>query len=48
MSKFEGMQLPGGVTFNAQKIYDDADAKVKELEDEMINDYSLPTYDITG
>ena len=29
LSKFEGMQLPGGITFNGSKIYDDADGEVK-------------------
>lgn len=46
--KFEGMQLPGGITFNGQKIYDDATAELKELEDEMIRDYSLPVQDMWG
>jgi hypothetical protein len=48
LSKFEGLQLPGGVTFNGQKIYDDADAKIKDMEETMINDYSLPVLDMIG
>lgn len=48
LSKFEGMQLPGGVTFNGRQIYDDADAEVKRLEEEMINNYSLPVMDMIG
>jgi hypothetical protein len=48
LTKFEGIQLPGGVTFNGAKIYDDADAEVKRLEDEMINNYSLPVMDMIG
>jgi hypothetical protein len=27
--KFEGMQLPGGVTLNGRQIYDDATADLK-------------------
>ena len=48
LTKFEGMQLPGGVTFNGAKIYDDADTEIKRLEDEMINNYSLPVMDMIG
>jgi hypothetical protein len=48
LTKFEGLQLPGGVTFNGAKLYDDADAEIKRLEDEMINSYSLPVMDMIG
>ena len=48
MSKFEGIQLPGGVTFNGNKIYEDADAKITKLEEEMITNYSLPVSDMIG
>lgn len=42
LTKFEGMQLPGGVTFNGQQILSDAEAHIRELEDEMISSYSIP------
>ena len=29
--KFEGMQMPGGVTFNGRQIYDDATADLEKL-----------------
>jgi hypothetical protein len=48
LTKFEGLQLPGGVTFNGTKIYDDADAEIKRLEEEMQNSYSLPPIDMYG
>ena len=48
LTKFENLQLPGGVTFNGQKIYDDADAEVKQMEKDMINSYSLPVMDMVG
>jgi len=48
LTKFENLQLPGGVTFNGQKIYDDADAEVKQMENDMINSYSLPVMDMVG
>lgn len=48
LTKFEGLQLPGGITFNGTKIYDDADAEIKRLEEEMITNYSLPVMDMIG
>ena len=48
LSKFEGMQMPGGLTFNSQKIYDDAEAELQKLEEEMISSYSLPVSDMVG
>lgn len=40
--KYGGAQLPGGVTINAEQIYNDGRADCKELEDELKNDYQLP------
>jgi hypothetical protein len=48
LKKFSGMQLPGGLTFNGEQIYQEADEEIKRLEEEMINTYSLPTYDMIG
>jgi hypothetical protein len=48
LTKFEGMQLPGGITFNGTKIYDDANEELNKLEEEMIITYSLPVTDLTG
>lgn len=48
LTKFIGMSLPGGVQFNGEKIYNDADEEVKRLEDEMISKYSLPVLDMVG
>jgi len=41
--KFEGMQLPGGVTINGRAIYDDAVAEVKEMEETFVSKYQNPT-----
>jgi len=46
--KFEGMQLPGNVTFNGRQIYDDAENELAQLEQEMIVSYSLPVTDMIG
>ncbi len=48
LTKFTGMQLPGGITFNGDKIYEDAKAEIEKLEDEMISSYSLPVSDMIG
>lgn len=48
LSKFEGMQLPGGVSFNGRQLYDDAETEIRRLEDEMIQNYSLPVMDMIG
>jgi len=48
LTKFTGMQLPGGVQFNGDKILQDAADKIEALEKEMINSYSLPVSDMIG
>jgi hypothetical protein len=48
LTKFTGMQLPGGVQFNGEKIFDDAQAEITKMEEEMINSYSLPVADLIG
>jgi hypothetical protein len=42
------MQMPGGLTFNGQKIYDEAIEEINALEKEMITSYSLPVSDMIG
>ncbi len=48
LKKYSGMQLPGGVMFNGQIIYDEASMEIAKLEAEMINSFSLPVYDMMG
>jgi hypothetical protein len=47
LTKFEGMQLPGGLTFNGAKIYDDAQAEIDKLEEE-IRTLQYPPEDMIG
>jgi len=48
LTKFVGMQLPGGVQFNGEQILQQGlDERIK-LEEEMISSYSLPVHDMTG
>jgi len=37
IKKFQGIQLPGGVTIDGDKLYAEAITEIKELEDEMLN-----------
>ena len=48
LKKFEGMQLPGGVTFNGQKIWEEAIEEINKLEEEVIMGFSLPVTDMIG
>jgi len=48
LTKFNGLQLPGGVTFNGEKIYNDSHDEIEKLETEMAVSYSLPSYDMIG
>ena len=40
--KFEGMQLPGGVTLNGRQLFDDAMAEIQRLEEEIRSSFELP------
>ena len=48
LSKFEGMQLPGGVTFNGQQILQDANEEITKLEEEVITNQGGLVFDLTG
>ena len=42
LSKFEGVQLPGGVQFNGQRILEEAMAEIEKIEEEVQDKYELP------
>lgn len=42
LKKFEGVQLPGGVTLNGQKIFDEAVLEIQQIEQEMQSRFELP------
>jgi hypothetical protein len=48
LTKFSGLQLPGGVSFNGDKILNDATTEIEALEKEMMTSYSLPVMDMIG
>ena len=48
ITKFAGVQLPGGQTLNGEIIYNDATNEIKEIEENMVVGLSLPVSDMTG
>ena len=46
--KFQGAQLPGGITMNGRQLYDDAVAEIAQIEEEMTSKYELPPMDMIG
>lgn len=48
LKKFEGMELPGGVTLNGQQMYDEATEEIRDIEEEMQLKYEMPIDFYTG
>ena len=48
LTKFEGVQLPGGITFNGSRILDEANEEILRLEEEMSSSYELPVDIMVG
>lgn len=48
LAKFDGMQLPGGVTINARQYIDDAENDLRLLEEELRNTHELPVDFMVG
>ena len=46
--KFEGMQMPGGVTLNGRQIFDDAKEEIEKLEEEMQLKHEMPHHFFIG
>jgi len=42
LSKFEGIQLPGGITLNGRQILDDANQEIEKLEEQVRLNYEMP------
>lgn len=40
--KFEGMQLPGGVTLNGRQLYDDAMQDIERLQERLRSEFEAP------
>lgn len=48
MKKFEGMQLPGGVTMNGQVVFDEAIGEIQEIRERMRLEYEQPVDFLVG
>ncbi len=48
LSKFEGIQLPGGVTLNGRAILEDARVEIDRLKEQMSLSYELPVDYVVG
>ena len=48
LSKFEGMVMPGGVTFNGRQIFEDAKEEIEKLTEEARLNWELPIDFYTG
>ena len=48
LSKFEGVQMPGGVTLNGRAILDDARTEIAQLQEQMSLSYELPVDFMVG
>jgi hypothetical protein len=42
LMKYDGVQLPGGVTLNGRQMYDDGTAELEKLDEELSLKYELP------
>lgn len=48
LKKYQGMALPGQVQFSGQQIYNEAIQELSELDEEMLDSYSLPPAMLIG
>ena len=48
LKKFEGMQMPGGLTFNGQQIWNEGNDDVQRLEADATNNYGGILMDMVG
>ena len=48
LTKFQNVQLPGGVTLNGEKIYSDAVEELQQLDEQLRTTYETPPMDMIG
>ncbi len=46
--KYSGIQLPGGVTLDGDKMFEEASAEIEKLEEEMQEKYEEPPMPLMG
>lgn len=48
LKKYQGVTLPGGIQLDGQTIWQEATEEIRELEEKIVTDYSLPVSDMMG
>lgn len=48
LTKYQSVQLPGGITMNGDQIYNDAKQEIAEITERFAMDYAMPPLDIVG
>ena len=48
MSKYQGIAMPGNMTFNGDKLYTEAIEEITKLEEEAVLKFQEPPEFITG
>jgi hypothetical protein len=48
LSKYDGIQMLGGVTLNGRKILEEAKGEIDKLKEELRNTFELPPMDLIG
>ena len=48
LTKYQQVQLPGGITMNGDQIYNDAKTEISHIEERFAMDYAMPPLDIVG
>jgi hypothetical protein len=48
LTKFSGVQMPGGITLNGEMIYNDAVEELKILDEQLRTQWELPPLDMIG
>lgn len=48
LSKFEGIPMPGNITFNGQKLYEEATTAIQSIEEEVLLKYQEPPDFVVG
>ena len=46
LTKYNNVQLPGGITLNGDKIYQDGQNEIEKIEYQLKNEYELPPLDM--
>ena len=48
LTKYQNIQLPGGITLNGEKIYQEAVLELEKIESQILSTYAIPHLDLIG